>query len=277
MGRRAALRTIAGLLLAATAVATFVGLGFWQLDRHEQLGRRNALLTARLQAEPLPFDQLTVGLDPSAPAGAASDGRFRPVQATGRFLPEHEVLLRGRELDGQPGHHVLTPLLLEAGAEPRAVLVDRGWVPYRVNDPDVPSFAPPQGTVRIVGRLMPEEDAPTGLAASLAPRDPPEGRLETVARADVQRLQQQVPVRLEPWWIELASYQAFPPNGPESVEVTQVEGELPIVPPPPRPERGPHLSYALQWFFFAAVTVVGSIALLRRAVQSGRADRGHGL
>lgn len=264
MGRRATVPTIAGLLLAATAVATFVALGFWQLDRHEQLGRRNALLTARLQAEPLPYERLTTGLDPNAPAGVASDGRFRPVQATGRFLPEHEVLLRGRELDGQPGHHVLTPLLLEGGAEPHAVLVDRGWVPYRANDPDVPSFAPPQGTVRIVGRLMPEEDAPTGFAASLAPRDPPEGRLETVARADVQRLQQQVPLRLEPWWIELASYQASSPDGPEPLEGTSVEGELPIVPPPPGPERGPHLSYALQWFFFAAVTIVGSVALLRR-------------
>ncbi len=34
--------------------------------------------------------------------------------------------------------------------------------------------------------------------------------------------------------------------------------------PPPLLDNGPHLSYAIQWFSFAVIIVVGTIALLRR-------------
>lgn len=44
----------------------------------------------------------------------------------------------------------------------------------------------------------------------------------------------------------------------------------------PRPalSGGPHLSYAIQWFSFAVIIVVGTVALLRRAADPGAAPRG---
>ena len=39
---------------------------------------------------------------------------------------------------------------------------------------------------------------------------------------------------------------------------------LPRIPPAPAPEAGPHLGYAIQWFFFAGVAIVGYALLLRR-------------
>lgn len=245
-------------LLVAAVAAVFVSLGLWQLDRHQRLGDRNDLLEARLSAPATSYLDASAAFDPDAALGSDADPSFRRVVVEGRFAPEHEVLLRGRALDGQPGHHVLTPLLTSEDGAPsgHAVLVDRGWIPYRHGDPDLPTFAPPEGEVRIEGRLMPEADEPTGPLAALAPRDPPEGPLEIVARADTGRLQKQMPFPLDGFVVEMERY--LRPEG------GAVGAELPIVPPAPTPEGGPHLSYAAQWFFFATVAAVGYLLLLRR-------------
>ena len=41
-------------------------------------------------------------------------------------------------------------------------------------------------------------------------------------------------------------------------------GSLPALAPLPELSEGPHLSYAIQWFTFAAVAIVGGVILLRR-------------
>ncbi len=276
-------------LLVVAVVATFASLGVWQLDRHQSLRDRNDLLVQRLASAPIPFADALRDLDPDAAPGTTTDARYRPVVAVGRYLPEHEVLLRGRSLDDLPGFHVLTPLQRTdangAVVDGPAVLVDRGWIPYRLDDPSLPSWAPPAGVIRVEGRLMPEADEPTGPLAGLAPRDPAEGPLTRIARPDVDRLQPQVPVELAPYLIELeratvvaeaggtaaASSAAGSPVGgspvggtPAAGSETRTDAQLPIVPTAPAPEGGPHLSYAAQWFFFAAVAAVGYLLLLRR-------------
>ena len=41
-------------------------------------------------------------------------------------------------------------------------------------------------------------------------------------------------------------------------------GDLPVPVALPELSEGPHLSYALQWFLFAAVAIVGAAILVRR-------------
>ncbi len=276
MRRLLAPRLLPWHVLIVGIVAAFVSAGVWQLDRHAQAADRNALLTERLAGTPQPFDAAARRYDPAAEPGAADDPRYRPVVAEGRFAAEHEVLWRGRAFDGQPGYHVLTPLVLEGadGDPTRAVLVDRGWIPYRHQEPEVPDFAPPTGPVRVEGRLMPEQGTPEGPLAALAPRDPSDVTLDTVARPDVERLQGQVPWPLERFVLEAEKIATVPAGGEEPVVHARVAeggldpglGEvwLPLLPSAPAPEPGPHLGYAIQWFSFAAITAVGYLLLLRR-------------
>ena len=49
-------------------------------------------------------------------------------------------------------------------------------------------------------------------------------------------------------------------------------GGLAVVPPPDLGE-GPHLGYAVQWFLFAAVGLVGYPFLLRRRAREAQVDR----
>ena len=270
MKRYFAPRLIAWHLLVLGVASGFVVLGVWQLGRHAELQERNALVEERLASTPRPYRELVPTLDPDAPEGAAADARHRPVVIEGRFLPEHEVLLRGRTLDELPGYHVLTPLLIQgdADASGRAVLVDRGWIPFRYDEPDVPSWAPPEGRVLVLGRLQPEADRPQGPLSAFAPRDPVEGALDTVARADVDRLQEQIPVPLDPFVVEVARVQPML-GGQDAPSAGEA---LPRIPPPPAPEGGPHFGYALQWFFFAAIALVGYVLLLRRRLNEAPSE-----
>jgi len=92
-------------VVAILVAATCVRLGFWQLDR--LAGRRafNAGVEAGLAAPVAPVDALV-------DAEGADEAAYRRASATGTWDPAHEVILYGRPLDGRPGDHVLTPLLL---------------------------------------------------------------------------------------------------------------------------------------------------------------------
>jgi surfeit locus 1 family protein len=225
---------LAHLVLIAVA-ATCVSLGFWQLRRLDERRAFNALVRERLAAAEQPL---------AAVLGEPADRlAYRRVTATGRYVPSEEVLLSPRSRDGAPGHDVLTPLVTEGGG----ILVDRGWVPFALSVPPVAQAAPPPGEVAVGGFLLPGRHAaragPVGAA-----------KLAFVSDADISRLQAQVSVPLAPVYLVLTSQSPTP-------------GQLPRPAAPPELNEGPHLSYAVQWFLFACVAVVGYPFLIRRRAQ----------
>lgn len=248
-------RWLAGHLLALTLVVLFVNFGFWQLRRHEERGAYNALVGMRLAAEPEPYPQLRARLSLEAPPEDAASIAYRRAVSKRPVTSAREVLLRSRALNGQPGYHVLTPLLLEDGS---ALLVDRGWVPFELDTPPVAEAAPPAGPVTVSGTLLPRQTQPAGLGA----KDPPTGELDAVFWVDTERLSAQLPYRLDPVYLELTA------------QSPAQEGPLPRPLPPPELDGGPHLSYALQWFSFALIGVVGYAFLLRSVLRERRAAGG---
>jgi len=162
----------------------------------------------------------------------ADSVRDRRLRARGIYDYAHERLWHGRSYEGIPGVDLITPLRLADGG---AVLVDRGWAP----SPD--GYHVDEGAYR-------EADSADVLGLGMsAPR----------ARGDVDpaRLKDSVPYRLLPFVI-----QQLPPS-------TALDRPLPpglIRWPAPELSDGPHLSYAVQWFSFAIIIVVGSVALLRK-------------
>jgi hypothetical protein len=99
---------------------------------------------------------------------------------------------------------------------------------------------------------MPAAEPPTGPLAALTPRDPPEGPLDRIARPDVRRLQPQMPFALDPFVIHLEAQggadgdtDAAPDVGAVGSDAAGADAvSLPVRPPPPAPEGGPHLAYA---------------------------------
>ena len=245
------------VLIAALAI-TFISLGLWQLRRLEERRTDNARIAQNMAApeEPLAETLERFGNDPDAL-------KYRRVVVTGRYRPDDEVLLTPRSSNRQAGHHVVTPLELEGGRS--AVLVERGWVPFAMDTPPIAEAAPPAGDVTVSGILFPTQSATrygrsgSASASSAAPGE--SGRLTFLSVADVDRIQPQVDIPLLP--VSILLQEQMPP----------ADG-LPIPGAGPVQSEGNHQSYALQWFFFAAVALGGYPLLLRRSWR-GRQEQNH--
>jgi surfeit locus 1 family protein len=163
---------------------------------------------------------------------------------TGTFDPEHELLTRNQVYREQAGFHVVTPLVDDGGA----VLVSRGWVPLVLDTPPIDDAAPPPGEGTVIGWVNPTQTRP-----ALGPTDPLDGVLDVMNRVDIERIQQQVPYELAPVYIVLEG---------------DASNELPVpLPPPEFEDEGSHLAYAIQWFGFTLIAVVGYGFLLRKSLS----------
>jgi cytochrome oxidase assembly protein ShyY1 len=244
------LRTRRGLGLVAFATGMAIAcvlLGLWQLDRYEQRAARNDAVRAAIDAPPVPLESLVA---PDTPAGEVDDGvEWRTVVVRGSFDPAVELTLRLRPVEGQSGVHALGLLVLEDG---RAVLVDRGFLPTATRstaEVDVP--AADTGPVEVVGRVrLSEQGRGAGLDADA---DPPSIRF-----VDLTDLQSSASTELGPVWVERVSQ-----SPSENTALAPV--------PPPRLSAGPSLIYAVQWFLFAVIAVVGFVVLARRDNAQPRA------
>ena len=232
-------RWIGLTLFAVVVVGVCVRLGLWQLDRLEGRREFNDRYASGLAKAPRPLEDLLREGDPLA---------YRQAIAIGRYDTEHEVILYGRSLEGQAGNHVLTPLVLADG---RAVVVDRGWVPFEMDEPPVGGAPPGETEVEVQGTLFAPQ--PGGAGEIEAGQD----RVTTMRSVDVDAIARDVPYDLVPWFLQLRSQI---PSG----------GDLPVPAPLPELDDGPHLSYAFQWFAFATIAAVGYVILVRREVADRR-------
>ncbi|HEV2071692.1 MAG TPA: SURF1 family protein, partial [Acidimicrobiales bacterium] len=201
--------------LIAVLAITFVNLGFWQLRRLDERRVDNARIAENLSAPQQPLGETLAqyGHDPDALI-------YRRVEVTGRYRPADEFLLTPRSSGRQAGHHVVTPLELEQGG---AVLVERGWVPFAMDDPPIADAAPPPGHVTVSGILFPTQDAQRYGAASGSAAD----RLTYLSTVDVDRIQPQIDTPLLP--VSILLQQQDPPAA-----------NLPIPPAPPQQSEGNH-------------------------------------
>jgi surfeit locus 1 family protein len=232
-------RGIIGTSLVFAIAAGFVSLGFWQLDRREQRQAVNEVLTSRMEAPPLGI---------LASLSDTSGLRFRRAHAAGVWDGDRSIVLPGRSYQGVPGAHVLTPLRLPSGS---GVLVNRGWVP-------APDGATVDSTILVIrGETRAEGwiEAFPGRDASLARRAGSVAGTGSFRRVwyaiDETALRGQFPYRLLDVTIQLVPS----PDAPT----------YPVRLAAPSLDQGPHLGYAIQWFSFAAIAMIGwGVMVLRK-------------
>jgi surfeit locus 1 family protein len=218
-------RSIVFCLLALVAAAVFVRLGLWQLARLHEKVRRNVSIAAQQ-------------LEPAAPLTSVprdtARAHYRKATVAGRFDYDQEVVWGARTHQGSPGVDLVTPLRI-AGSD-TAILVDRGWV----YSPDAASVDRARWRERDTATI-------TGYIEVYAP----DAGVTNVARAPrmVRRLSRS----------DLASRIAYP-LAPYYLVATgdSADGAHPARRELPPLDEGPHRSYALQWFFFAAIALAGA-------------------
>ena len=227
-------------VLVLALIVVMINLGFWQLRRLEERRDLNALQAERSAAAVVSVGVLAAEIPA---AGGPEDVEYRVVEATGRYRVADEVAVRNRTLGGLPGVWLLTPLVVDDGP---ALVVNRGWVPQSSADPAArPPTPVPDGEVVVRGVVRVSEQR-SGLGVA----DPAGGRLASLARPDIERYAAQVDYPVHRFYLQLNSQD--PPAG-----------DYPLMVALPAPTEGPHLGYAVQWFIFSAIAVVGYPLVLR--------------
>lgn len=238
---------IAFIAVALFVYACFTILAPWQLGKNQDLQARNSQLRQSIEAPPVPLGELT------ARAAPLDQSEWHLVTATGTYLPDAEVLLRQRAIDGQPVYQVFTAFRTEDGDH---LLVNRGWVDVG-DDNTVPDYpAAPTGTVEITARLQ-------------MPADQPAEPIVLHGRQMVRNIE--TPVIGPLVGLELVPHHLQLPGGqPGSLE------PVPI----PSIEQGSYLSYGLQWLSFGVLVPIGLGYFLwselreRRRFRLGDSDSG---
>jgi surfeit locus 1 family protein len=217
-------RSIIAVVFAVNVAAVCIRLGLWQLDRHRQRQAINALVTERMERPPVQ----SLG-ELASDTGAA---RYRAVELSGTWDFENEFVLIHRASRGSPGVNLLTPLRIPG--EESAVLVNRGWV----YSPDGMSVdlerwrEPSEATVR--GYALPIPSYGEGSAA----------QARSVRRLDHAYLAERIPYPLAPIVVVDTATPATAEGVPGRLDGVALDD-------------GPHLGYAMQWFSFAAIALIG--------------------
>lgn len=233
-------------LLVVIAIGVAIRLGIWQLDRNakrqaavSQTQAALAMPVLNLNREPFPSDLESM--------------EYRQVTVTGRYDFENQVALRNqvrsRMLGTDPGFALITPLILEDG---RAILVERGWIPLDYSKSELwRQFDEPE-MARLTGRLrLSMEKGELGSTLVDPTLIPSQTRLDTWNYVNLTRMQEQLPYPILGVYIEQA-----PGSDPESLPYRSLE--------PPDLDPGAHIGFALQWFFYAGLLLIGYPIWLRK-------------
>lgn len=225
--------------MAAILICT--RLGVWQLDRLEVRRAYNAVVQSRLDESPVSLDQL-----PSD----TSQIRFRRVFFDGVYDYDHELVLTNRVRHSSPGVYITTPVRF-SGTD-TALLVVRGWAyaPDGINA-ETDEWRE-SDSVSGNGFVQPMSDHGTGQPRSVS-------RKQAFRWFTVEALEETLPYPVFPYIVTLIG---------DTVE----RGSSPPRVPPPTLDEGPHMSYAVQWFSFALVFLVGAIFFVRMDIQRSRSE-----
>lgn len=209
-------------LAALVGVTVTASLGRWQLSRAAQKESLQAAIDTQGRLPTLDARALLAAADPAALL-------HRQVHLRGLWLPERTVFLDNRQMRGQPGFYVLTPLALENSQT--VVLVQRGWVRRNfVDRAALPALPTPAGIVEVQGLVVP---APS--------------RLYEFAGEDTGTIRQN---------LELGAFarETGLPLWQQSVQQIGNDGDgLLREWPVPRTGVEKHYGYAFQWFGLCAL------------------------
>ncbi len=228
-------RLIIFAAIAVALAAAFVRLGVWQLHRLGERRARNALVSSRLVAAPV---------DVSALTSDTADARFRRARVSGTPDYDHELVLTLRSESGSPGLDLLTPI--RRRGNDTAVLVNRGWV-FSADGTTVDEKQWRESDTSFVGYAEVVGSRPAGPILRNDPR-----LIREVDRAAISRA---IPYPVTAVYVVATDSATGSDNRPRRLK-------------PPPLDEGPHMSYAIQWFSFAAIAIVGAAIVMIR----GRRD-----
>jgi len=247
-------KAITAIVLLVLLGAVCIAAGQWQLRRAHT---REAIHAARLAGQQAPALTLS--------ASQADGPDWHRAQVRGHWLNPLTVLLDNRNLKGQPGFWVATPLALQ-DAPDTAVLVLRGWVARPLPPAVLPDLRAADGPVLVQGTLLHrvprlfDLGSLTGHPDTALPEPfpAPDGRIPRVQNLSLDTLAAATGLRLLPVVLEQAPAQ---------------DAGLVQEWPGPSENSSQNYNYALQWFSFATIALGAAAVTLWRLLRRSRSPK----
>lgn len=259
---------LGSLLFVLLMVTCFVGLSAWQVDRAQH---KNDAVSSQNIDETKSFNEV-MGAQAPMP-GILADQK---VSLSGEWIPDAQVVVPGRVLDGKDGYWVVTMFApddarlgegVQANTDGKTIAIPvlRG---FTSDEQAAMNSRASSGQVTMTARIGPIEGPEPS-------NELPEGQVPTVSTSQL--------INLFP---DLLTYSGFliPEEAQGAAASVGVDGLTAVPPTQTRDEGGFDLQsavYALEWLIFAAMALYMWWQLLRddytkRALDGGRDPRDHG-
>lgn len=236
--------SIVGTVLTLCLFILLTSLGFWQLSRMDEKRILEKNLRERLHEEAIQLQEPQAKMISQDFEGF----RYQPVQVTGSFLNDRNILLDNQIYQGQAGYHVITPFLSKDTE--KLILVDRGWIPWGEDRSDLPDIPVVSGIVTIKG-IINHYPAGLNLKKEETPSDLWPYRVQSI---DYLILSELLNAPVFPFIVQLQK------GDPYTFKVPPIYFGL---------SSDRHLGYAIQWFMLAIATVIYYVIVnLRRLTDN---------
>ena len=215
---------LAGVVLVA---ASFIRLGIWQLDRASEKMALQTAMQQEQQKETINIEDIDLARDGAIPN--------LHVTLSGEYINEKSFLLVPQSYNGQLGFGVITPFRLQNSN--RIVLVDRGWI--TVASGSQLNFGLVVGARQLTAQIHLRSSSP-----GLDERPDASAWPVQIRRLDVDVISEILGEDLFPYPVRLNEDQP----GVLIRHWTAVTAN-----------SNANISYAIQWFVFAAALIIASL------------------
>jgi surfeit locus 1 family protein len=217
-------------VIVIIGVFILIRLGFWQLDRLESRRIFNDHYLTQISSQSVNINELSLYQN-------LENMEYREVIVVGKYDFKNEIYLQNHAWKNMPGYRVVTPLILENKSN--AVYIDRGWISIE----DLKS-------IDEINRYYEQPKTINGIirkSQSIEGREKLSTQEEIDSKlflyVDIDYLQTEIDLELIPIYIQSGDDNNGQKPYPQLSEIEITEG--------------PHMGYAIQWFFFASLLGFG--------------------
>lgn len=225
--------SLVGLTALLICIPLFIHFGVWQYGKAQKQKMR--------QTSYLKSDQQKAEMFPSHLKKLNKTDKeiwqYKKVKIEGVYEEQYQFLLDNQVHQTRAGYHVITPLKI--GDSEGYVLVNRGWIPANATHSDIPVVDTPKTLQQVIGQVW----LPSERYFTLEAKEETQTDFKRVWQyMDVKQYQQMVPIDVSPMLIKLD------PKSDAGGFARQWTVSFKRI--------ATHMSYAYQWFGFAAAALM---------------------
>jgi cytochrome oxidase assembly protein ShyY1 len=213
-----------------------VNLGLWQLSRLEQKKTFNATLLAHSSA---PIEDIEQVISTNA---EISTVEWRRVQVSGSYIADKVVTIINRSQNGAAGYDVLVPFRT---TDNKTYFVNKGFMQLSMPLPKLRTTP-----LTLIGYVRASQSR-----SALGAIDSADITVREFQRFDIPHISTRLGIETKSLFIQVIE------ESPASSELWPAAVALPEL------NEGPHLSYAIQWFFFSLTALTAWIVVVRRKMR----------